>query len=44
MLHSAFTVVEVQWSDNLMKPHSIQLQAAMDNKTVELDLPLAPWY
>jgi len=42
--YSAFTVVKTQWSDNFTQPHVIQLKAAIDNLTEDVELPLAPWY
>ena len=42
--YSVFTVVKVEFSDENLEPHKISLNAAMDNKLEDEDLPLAPWY
>lgn len=42
--YSVFTLVSVEWSEELRKPHDFVIQAAIDNKREEENLPLAPWY
>jgi len=42
--YSVFTLVSVEWSTKLRKPHEFVIQAAIDNQEEAEDLPLAPWY
>ena len=42
--YSAFTVVKASWNRGTdTNPHIVELLAAVDNKEVREDLPLAPW-
>jgi hypothetical protein len=43
--YSVFTILHVTWSPNPMDtPHTIELEASVDNALCSEDLPLAPWY
>ena len=42
--YSVFTLMSVQWSDELRKPHEFVIQPAVDNKKEDENLPLTPWY
>lgn len=42
--YSVFTVLFIKWSDDLHQPHEISIQAAVDNKDEDENLPLTPWY
>lgn len=42
--YSAFTVTWVRWSQDVITPHTIEVEAALDNKRESEDLPLAPWF
>merc|ERR1711920_356329 len=42
--YSVFTLVSVEWSDNIRKPHEFVIKAAIDNQAEDENLPLAPWY
>jgi hypothetical protein len=42
--YSAFKVLSAQWrAGTAAEPHEVELLAAVDNKGVSEDLPLAPW-
>ena len=42
--YSVFRLKSVKWSVNLRKPHLFKIQAAIDNRDEDEDLPLTPWY
>ena len=42
--YSVFTLVSVEWSTTLRKPHHFVIEAAVDNREEDERLPLAPWY
>ena len=42
--YSAFTLVSIKWSTKVRTPHELVIQAAVDNRAEDENLPLAPWY
>ena len=42
--YSVFELVSVKWSVKLGKPHEFVIQAAVNNKEEDENLPLTPWY
>ena len=42
--YSVFMMLSINWSAEMNKPHEFTIQAALDNKEEDEDLPLIPWY
>ena len=42
--YSVFKLISAKWSVQLGKPHEFVIQAAVNNKEEDEDLPLTPWY
>ena len=42
--YSVFKLVSIEWSAKLSKPHKFVIRAAVNNKSEDENLPLAPWY
>ena len=42
--YSVFTLISVEWSEEMCEPHEFVIQAAHDNRREDEDLPLTPWY
>ena len=42
--YSVFKLKSVKWTDNIRAQHLFTIVSALDNKTEDENLPLAPWY